>query len=88
MESTDLVPGDVVHICDDMDLPADMLLVTGEALVVEAALTGEPFPVVKARGARNCGAMNYAVDAAFPSVISPCSQGARSRAFQRNELCY
>lgn len=45
--SYDLVPGDLVLISDDMDLPCDMLLVSGECLVIEAALTGESFPVVK-----------------------------------------
>lgn len=45
--SSDLVPGDLVLISDDMDLPCDMLLVSGECLVIEAALTGESFPVVK-----------------------------------------
>jgi hypothetical protein len=47
VESTDLVPGDVVEIEDEMELPCDMVLLSGEVLVDEAMLTGEAIPVSK-----------------------------------------
>jgi predicted P-type ATPase len=45
--STELVPGDVVEVEENMDLPCDGVLVSGECLVSEAMLTGESVPVAK-----------------------------------------
>ena len=45
--STELVPGDVIVIKDHMRLPCDCLLLSGQALVDEVALTGESVPVSK-----------------------------------------
>ena len=45
--STQLVPGDIFEVEENMDLPCDALLVAGECLVSEAMLTGESVPVAK-----------------------------------------
>ena len=47
MDSTDLVPGDVVEVPEAMTLPCDLVLLTGSAIVNEAILTGESIPVMK-----------------------------------------
>ncbi|KIY53967.1 Ca-transporting ATPase [Fistulina hepatica ATCC 64428] len=48
-ESTELVPGDVVNLSNsDFDFfPADMFLLSGDAIVNESMLTGESVPVSK-----------------------------------------
>jgi Mg2+-importing ATPase len=46
----DLVPGDVVHLSAGDMIPADLRLLAGKDLhVIQASLTGEPFPVEKAQ---------------------------------------
>ena len=49
MESTDLVPGDVVNLVEPAlaVFPADMFLLSGDAIVNESMLTGESVPVSK-----------------------------------------
>ena len=47
VDSTDLVPGDVVVIPEGRNLPCDMVLLSGSAIVNEAMLTGESIPVMK-----------------------------------------
>ncbi|KAI0318235.1 hypothetical protein OF83DRAFT_1057181, partial [Amylostereum chailletii] len=48
-DSADLVPGDVVNLTDPplVLLPADMFLLSGDAIVNESMLTGESVPVSK-----------------------------------------
>jgi cation-transporting P-type ATPase 13A2 len=48
-ESTDLVPGDIVRLSQAQFLffPADMFLLSGDAIVNESMLTGESVPVSK-----------------------------------------
>ena len=41
ISSTQLVPGDVVEIEDNMILPCDLVICSGAAVVNEAMLTGE-----------------------------------------------
>ena len=48
VDSTDLVPGDIVEVPEAMTLPCDLVLLTGSAIVNEAILTGESIPVMKA----------------------------------------
>jgi cation-transporting P-type ATPase C len=45
-----LVPGDVVAVPTHRKIPVDGMVVSGEALVAQAAITGEPLPVVVAAG--------------------------------------
>lgn len=45
--STDLVPGDVIHLRQGLNIPCDMVLLSGQATVNEAMLTGEATPIVK-----------------------------------------
>ena len=45
IESSDLVPGDVVLVPSEMMLPCDLILLTGSALVNESMLTGESVPI-------------------------------------------
>lgn len=49
VSSEDLVPGDVVNIMEESLtlFPADMLLLSGDAIVNESMLTGESVPVAK-----------------------------------------
>ncbi|KAF9237519.1 hypothetical protein BU15DRAFT_88685 [Melanogaster broomeanus] len=48
-DSTDLVPGDIVNLSElrASHFPADMLLLSGDAIVNESMLTGESVPVTK-----------------------------------------
>ena len=50
VDSTDLVPGDVVNLNEPPlhVFPADMFLLSGDAIVNESMLTGESVPVSKA----------------------------------------
>ena len=49
-DSTSLVPGDVVNLTEPSltTVPADMFLLSGDAIVNESMLTGESVPVSKA----------------------------------------
>jgi magnesium-transporting ATPase (P-type) len=49
LESTELVPGDVVNLSDSQFsiVPADLFLLLGDAIVNESMLTGESVPVSK-----------------------------------------
>jgi P-type E1-E2 ATPase len=45
--SSELVPGDIIYINDDMRVPCDCVLLEGSVLSDESMLTGESVPVVK-----------------------------------------
>jgi cation-transporting ATPase 13A2 len=47
MESTELVPGDVVEIPENCSMPCDLVVLTGSCIVNESMLTGESIPVIK-----------------------------------------
>mmetsp|Transcript_15938 Transcript_15938/g.21614 ORF Transcript_15938/g.21614 Transcript_15938/m.21614 type:complete len:169 (+) Transcript_15938:698-1204(+) len=47
VNSTQLVPGDVVVVPESTSLPCDLVLLTGTAITNEAMLTGESIPVMK-----------------------------------------
>eukprot|EP00884_Botryococcus_braunii_P008422 jgi/Botrbrau1/17581/Bobra.0166s0023.1 len=47
VDSPDLVPGDVVWIRSDWDLPCDLILIQGSCVCNESALTGEAMPIQK-----------------------------------------
>ena len=47
IESVDLVPGDLVEIDSQMELPCDLVLISGGCIVEEGMLTGESVPVIK-----------------------------------------
>lgn len=47
MNSTELVPGDVVIVPEGASLPCDLVLLTGTAIMNESMLTGESIPVMK-----------------------------------------
>jgi len=47
MESTELVPGDVIEIPEMCNMPCDLVLLSGSAIVNESMLTGESIPVIK-----------------------------------------
>ena len=57
LQSTELVPGDLMVVEDGMDLPCDAVLLAGEALISEAMLTGESVPVAKVPFAEGGGAI-------------------------------
>jgi len=47
IDSSLLVPGDLVEVPENCTLPCDMILLTGSCIVNEAMLTGESIPVIK-----------------------------------------
>lgn len=47
MESTELVPGDVIEIPENCNMPCDIVVLTGSCIVNESMLTGESIPVIK-----------------------------------------
>ena len=47
VESSELVPRDVIRVPESLVLPCDLVLMTGSAIVNEAILTGESIPVMK-----------------------------------------
>lgn len=47
IDSTELVPGDVVEVPEMMSMPCDLILLTGSCIVNESMLTGESIPVIK-----------------------------------------
>ena len=47
LDSTELVPGDVVRIRPDSIVPCDLAVISGTCVVDESALTGESMPTLK-----------------------------------------
>ncbi len=47
VSSIDLVPGDIVFLKDPIKLPFEGIIIEGNALINECALTGESVPIVK-----------------------------------------
>ncbi len=47
LDSTDLVPGDLVRVRPDSVVPCDLAIVSGTCVVDESALTGESMPTLK-----------------------------------------
>lgn len=48
IDSSQLVPGDVIKVPDLTILPCDLILLSGSVIMNEAMLTGESVPVIKA----------------------------------------
>jgi P-type E1-E2 ATPase len=44
---SDLIPGDIVEITQNLEIPADMILIEGTCVINETMLTGESTPVIK-----------------------------------------
>lgn len=47
IDSTELVPGDIIEIPEMLSIPCDVALLTGSCIVNESMLTGESIPVIK-----------------------------------------
>ena len=47
IDSTMLVPGDVIEIPENVSIPCDLVLLSGSCIVNESMLTGESIPVIK-----------------------------------------
>jgi len=47
VDSTELVPGDIIEIPEMKNMPCDLVLLTGSCIVNESMLTGESIPVIK-----------------------------------------
>ena len=47
LDSSQLLPGDIIVVPESQALPCDLVLLTGSAIVNEAMLTGESVPVMK-----------------------------------------
>ncbi|KAJ1605248.1 putative transmembrane domain-containing P-type ATPase3 [Cryptosporidium canis] len=47
LKSSELVPGDIIHIYENSVVPCDLLLLSGSAVVNESMLTGESAEVLK-----------------------------------------
>lgn len=48
IDSSELVPGDIIFVNEGMKLPCDCVLLSGCVLVNECSLTGESVPILKA----------------------------------------
>jgi cation-transporting ATPase 13A2 len=53
VDSTRLVPGDIIYINPDEKVPCDLILLDGQALIDESLLTGESVPMLKTPVPRN-----------------------------------
>ncbi|CAG9324970.1 ATP13A2 [Blepharisma stoltei] len=47
LDSANLVPGDVIEIPQQQEMPCDTVLISGSCIIDEASLTGESIPVIK-----------------------------------------
>jgi len=47
VDSSEILPGDIIVVPESRCLPCDLVLLTGSAIVNEAMLTGESIPVMK-----------------------------------------
>jgi cation-transporting ATPase 13A3/4/5 len=47
IDSSNLLPGDVIEVPNKTILPCDLILLSGVAIVNESMLTGESVPVIK-----------------------------------------
>lgn len=47
INSAGLVPGDVIEVPENCNVPCDAILLTGTCIVNEAMLTGESVPIIK-----------------------------------------
>lgn len=47
ISSTKLAPGDIVFLKQQIKIPFDGIILEGEALINECALTGESVPILK-----------------------------------------
>ncbi|KAJ4461024.1 ion-transporting P-type ATPase [Paratrimastix pyriformis] len=47
VNASDIIPGDVVELTDGMNVPCDVLLISGQCILNESMLTGESVPVIK-----------------------------------------
>ena len=46
-DSSEIIPGDIISLGDEMTIPCDMIMLSGNAIVDESALTGESCPILK-----------------------------------------
>jgi len=53
IDSSELVPGDVVEVEPDAKIPCDLVILDGKCLVDESLLTGESVPVLKTKLPKN-----------------------------------
>ena len=53
IDSSDLVPGDVIEVTPDEKVPCDLVLLEGQCLIDESLLTGESVPMLKNQLPRN-----------------------------------
>lgn len=53
IDSTDLVPGDIIEVTPDEVVPCDLILLEGQCLIDESLLTGESVPMLKNQLPRN-----------------------------------
>ena len=72
----ELLPGDVVVVRAGEVVPADGVVVEGEAIVDESALTGEPLPVRLTRGERVRSGTANAGDAFDLRIVSSAAESA------------
>lgn len=47
ISSVDLVPGDIIEIPDQVQVPCDIILLQGTCVLNESMLTGESVPAIK-----------------------------------------
>ena len=65
-ESVELVPGDVIEVPENRNMPCDLVLLTGTCIVNESMLTGESIPVIK-------NSLPYSSDVYDPDLDQKCT---------------
>lgn len=68
VDSSQLLPGDIILVPESKCLPCDLILLTGSAIVNEAMLTGESIPVMKTALPLS-GNSNYSTSAAAKHTL-------------------
>jgi len=82
INSSELVPGDLIEIPEGMSMPCDVILLNGSCIMNESMLTGEAVPIVKIALPHNNSIYNakedkqYTLYAGTTCIKAKCKQGS------------